>query len=170
MRSSCYKLFSLEVIKNNNLRFETNIKHGEDGLFVFEYLKCVDKFIYMPIPLWNILLRPGSATRVSFNKGKLTAITAIEKMMAYDNDAELQMELKKFLTKRTLYLLFEAMRSKNEYIEDVLGLRKRLRCECQLYMKTEKNYKQKMIYLFATFAPRTIVKYVLTKKQNIKRK
>ena len=110
LRSSCYKLFSMAIIKQNHLRFDPTIQHGEDGLFVFEYLKYVDQFVYFPDPLWNILERPGSATTVPYNRTKLSAVTAVEKMLAYPNNSvALTSELKKFLVQRTIYVLSEAL-------------------------------------------------------------
>lgn len=34
------KLFDLDIIKKNNLHFNERVKHGEDALFVREYLSC----------------------------------------------------------------------------------------------------------------------------------
>lgn len=61
--SSCYKLYSRDILLKNEIRFKENIFHGEDGLFVFEYLFQVDKVLYSNKPLWNILERPDSASR-----------------------------------------------------------------------------------------------------------
>lgn len=36
------KIFSAEIIKNNDIRFDESISNGEDALFVFEYLSHID--------------------------------------------------------------------------------------------------------------------------------
>ena len=42
------KIFLRDVIINNNIRFDTNLKYSEDILFVLEYLdKCKDKFYFI---------------------------------------------------------------------------------------------------------------------------
>lgn len=82
IQSACYKLFSIDVIKRNNLKFSSSISHGEDGLFVFEYLQFCKGIIFVYEPLWNILERPGSATTAPYNSKWLTMIDAIDSMIA----------------------------------------------------------------------------------------
>ena len=79
--SSCYKLFSMEAIRNRRLRFDESISHTEDGLFVFDYLKCCDGLYYEPLPLWNILERPNSATTSGYSSKMLSSIDAIDQMI-----------------------------------------------------------------------------------------
>lgn len=80
--SSCYKLFSMDVIEKNHLRFDEYISHTEDGLFVFDYLKCCAGLYYEPIPLWNILERSGSATTSGYTRKMLSSIDAIDQMIS----------------------------------------------------------------------------------------
>lgn len=82
LQSSCYKLFSSSIIKNNHLKFDTSIYHGEDGLFVYEYLQYCEGIIFSTEPLWNILERPGSATTSAYNSKWLTMIDAINVMLS----------------------------------------------------------------------------------------
>lgn len=42
------KIFSIEVIRNNKLRFEERIWCGEDGIFWHKYLCYIDKIIFAP--------------------------------------------------------------------------------------------------------------------------
>ena len=80
--SSCYKLFSMDIIEKNHLRFDEYISHTEDGLFVFDYLKCCAGLYYEPIPLWNILERSGSATTSGYTRKMLSSIDAIDQMIS----------------------------------------------------------------------------------------
>lgn len=157
LRSACYKLFSMKIIKENNLRFDENIKHGEDGLFVFEYLKCVSSFVYFPEPLWNILERPNSATQLPYSKSWLTAIDAVEKMLAYKNSQELDKELRNYKVRRMVSVLCHAIGNISLAEEDVKFLKKELRKECVGYLLKEDNLKNKLFYLFAVFSPVKIV-------------
>lgn len=165
LRSSCYKLFSMEVINRNNLRFDVNIKHGEDGLFVFEYLKNVDSFIYFTDPLWNIFRRPGSASRSPYNSFKMSAITAVERMLAYDNSKELSCELKIYYVSRTLGVLSEAFITKTIPQNDIKFMRKKLRQQFWIYMKLQKKIKLKLIYILETFFPSVLVAKILNKRR-----
>ena len=153
LRSACYKLFSLRIIRECALKFREDIRHGEDGLFVFEYLKHSDAFVYFPGLLWNILERPGSATTSPYNRSWLSAVTAAEAMLAYDNSPELHCELKKYLVQRTTTTLCCALASVNADKKDIAYLRRLLRGELGFYMKNEKSLKRRLFYLFESFAP-----------------
>ena len=41
--SPCAKLFVADIIKNNNLRYDTSMKYAEDAEFVFNYLKYCNR-------------------------------------------------------------------------------------------------------------------------------
>lgn len=58
------KAFNTRTLKNNNIRFRTDVSLGEDQIFVCEYLKCCQSLIDIHQPLGHILewdrhLRPG---------------------------------------------------------------------------------------------------------------
>lgn len=76
------KLFSMDVIEREHLRFDEAISHGEDGLFVFDYLKGCEGLYYEPILLWNALERPGSATRSGYTSKMLSALDAVDQMIS----------------------------------------------------------------------------------------
>lgn len=171
LRSSCYKLYSMSVINQNNIRFDCEIRHGEDGLFVFDYLKHVDKFYYFPDPLWNILERPGSSTRSPYNSTMISAITAVEKMLLYqDNSKALVCELKKHFVHRAIYVLGEALVAHPTPKKDVKMIRKKLRKQFWLYISLQNKLKPRIIYVFETFAPEILVKYLLRKRNEKRRK
>lgn len=104
--SSCYKLFSKHTLNVNSIRFNESISHTEDGLFVFKYLKACNGLHYEPIPLWNILERPGSATMSGYDKKLLTSIQAIDEMLAFpDNSPEVNAHLRIFRVHEALRIL-----------------------------------------------------------------
>ena len=47
LASSCHKLFSAEVIKKNNVRFEEKVYKGEDWRFVLDFLDVSDTAYYI---------------------------------------------------------------------------------------------------------------------------
>lgn len=104
--SSCYKLFSREVIERSGLRFDEQIAHTEDGLFVFNYLKECRGLHYEPLALWNILERPGSATTSGFHHSLLSSLDAIDQMIAYpENSSEIIDHLRLFKVHEALRIL-----------------------------------------------------------------
>lgn len=164
LRSACYKLFSMKVIRDKKIRFDQTIKHGEDGLFVFEYLKLIDLFIYLSEPLWNILERPGSATQSPYNQSWLSAIDAVDKMIAYENSTELDIQLKNYKVQRMVSVLCQAIINLKQNERDVVFLRSKLRKECVRYMVKEKNIKNKLFYLFAAYSPKKILMLYCVRK------
>ena len=81
LQSACYKLFSLDIIRKNNIMFDERFYYGEDGLFVFQYIEFSKGILYSSIPLWNIFERPGSATKSTFNTKMLTALNCVDEML-----------------------------------------------------------------------------------------
>lgn len=81
LRSSCFKLFKTSIVIDKKIQFNEKVSYGEDGLFVFEYLHYTNGIIYVPVPLWNILERPDSATMSPYTSKWLTWIDAIEIMI-----------------------------------------------------------------------------------------
>lgn len=87
LQSACYKLFDARRL--GGLRFREDIHHGEDGLFVYEALLRSSALVFSTEPKWDILSRPGSASRTPYNAKWLTAITAAEEMLSRAPDGEL---------------------------------------------------------------------------------
>ena len=166
LRSSCYKLFSMTVIRDNDISFAEDIKHGEDGLFVFEYLRKVDRFIYSPDPLWNILRRAGSTSRSPYTSDKMSAVVAVERMLAYENSEALSRELRKYYVRRILTILGDAILTGIDSEKDIFLLRRKLRQQCWIYMMLQKNFKLKLIYILETFGPTKLVNFILSKRNN----
>lgn len=149
IRSSCYKLFSMDVIRENHMQFEENIHHGEDGLFVFRYLCMVDAFKYVPKPLWNILDRPHSATTGKYNAKWLTAMDAVRKMMECPGipDEVLNL-LRAYLVDRILVVERTAIVTDPGNRKDIRFLRKNLRACYKDFFLVERTKKARL-YIFA---------------------
>lgn len=56
------KLFFNEIIKANNIIFDSKIAVWEDVLFVFEYLCYCKNIFYNPVPKYHYVYRVGSAS------------------------------------------------------------------------------------------------------------
>lgn len=56
------KVFKCSIVKENNLKFDSNITFGEDLLFVFEYIKKTKKILYIKETLYNYRIRKYSKT------------------------------------------------------------------------------------------------------------
>lgn len=127
--SACYKLFDLEVIRKNNIYFDSEILFGEDGLFVFCYLNHVKGMVYMDVFLWNVLVRGTSSTRTEYKEQFMTSLYGVEKMLVYPKEKSESIDtmLKAFLVTKALNMFrryldsgntgFEIPRKYREYIK-----------------------------------------------------
>ena len=51
--SNCWsKLFDLDIIKQNNIKFNCEIDYGEDYYFAYEYSKCANNLVIIDEPLY----------------------------------------------------------------------------------------------------------------------
>ena len=74
------KIFKREIIKKNMLKFDENIKHIEDLLFVMEYISKISNICLCSKTYYNYLQRNGSLVNSGFNMGKLTAFTSFNRI------------------------------------------------------------------------------------------
>lgn len=57
------KLFNLKIIKEHNLKFDTNTDLGEDTIFDFSYMKYISKVKLISYSGYNNLILPGTLSR-----------------------------------------------------------------------------------------------------------
>ena len=149
--SSCYKLFSRDLIENHHLRFDENIAHTEDGLFVFRYLKLCNGLHYEPLPLWNILERPGSATTSGYSCSLLTSLDAIDQMIGYpENSPEIVRHLRHFKVHEAVRILGMGIDSGQMSLNEEVRLINAIRfteCDCSRLSGVDKV--RRAIYLRA---------------------
>lgn len=91
------RLFRNEIIKKNNLRFETNVSYNEDGLFIAEYIchistpvRYVDSLVYRYYETDTSVME---STKRYFNPKVLTSFASLVRMyQCIAKDAELDTE------------------------------------------------------------------------------
>jgi hypothetical protein len=155
LQSSCYKLFDRNLI--DGLRFNSRISHGEDGLFVFEYLKKCQGMVFSTEPLWNILERPGSATTSPYNKKWLTAVEAASIIKEYGEvEPELSIPLGLYYIERIEMVENAAVCGEPLDRENIDYLRDKLRSNSQLLRGAD--CKQKLKYVVYAYAPLWLLK------------
>lgn len=94
IQSSCWnKIFKMDYIRDNGIKFQSDIKIGEDMVFLIRYLKECHTYIYIPMPLYNYRKNPTSALQnVYHGKSKLdseisglSAVTVLNEMTKDEN-------------------------------------------------------------------------------------
>ena len=160
--SSCYKLFSKSIIDRYGLRFQEDIHHAEDGLFVFQYLAKMDGLCYTPVPLWNILERPGSATTAPFNSKWLTTIIAIQTMMKTENiSQDVINNLKVYLVNRAIELAIIGLRAGRISNVELNGLRELIDQNWGIWTKKKKSLKRFLQGIAIRRMPRAVLEVLL---------
>ncbi|MCD7872605.1 MAG: glycosyltransferase [Clostridiales bacterium] len=71
-RSACNKLYKCSVISNYNLRFDENIKWGEDYPFNYFFLKKANKIISIEDVLYNYLMKRNGSITFGITKGSIS--------------------------------------------------------------------------------------------------
>ncbi|MGN0335144.1 MAG: glycosyltransferase family 2 protein [Lachnospiraceae bacterium] len=84
------KLYHLDIIRSNGLRFLDDVGTTEDMDFAFRYLQHCKRVIFSPEDrLYHYYQRSGAATHSNFSRSKLESIRTYEKMIAASTDEEL---------------------------------------------------------------------------------
>ena len=157
LRSSCYKLFCSKYLKG--MHFNESYYHGEDGLFVFEYLMKCPGLVFVTEPLWNILERPGSATNSPYNSKWLTAVDAAEQMLQYNFDSELKDVLIMNVIDRTEVVEKTAIRSGKVSEEELLYLKNKLSEYKKAFFSKKRSAKEYVKYVLYTVCPIPLVRF-----------
>lgn len=85
------KLYNRKVIKDNDLKFNSEIRFCEDVLFNYEYAKFIDNAYYSPVKKYIYTIRDGSTMRqpvMSIND-KCIDIVEVFKMIVDESEGEL---------------------------------------------------------------------------------
>lgn len=161
LQSSCYKIFDLAIIEKSDLCFDTNIHHGEDGLFVFQYLQYVDSIFYSTRPFWNILERENSATMAPYNNRWLSIIEPIDIMLTMNTyGLEVEKSLKEYRIKRILILAKAYFKSGKLERSDTKQIREYAKKSAADLGKLEISIKKKMALICICVCPSILLKLI----------
>ena len=75
------KFFSISIINDNKLRFDTEISLCEDALFCQEYITFCKKIIYLPFALYHYSINSTSFTHAKISKRTCSVFNAYEKIL-----------------------------------------------------------------------------------------
>lgn len=75
------KLFSADLIKKNNIKFNEEVHFCEDLLFCCESFLKAEKLIYDTNPYYHYILHENNISQTLFNRKKITALYSLEKII-----------------------------------------------------------------------------------------
>jgi len=88
LQSACHKLFETERAKG--IFFDPSILHGEDRLYVYQYLKRCERVAFFPDGLWKVYEREASASRKAPDMRWMGMIRAMDFLAADEEDPEIR--------------------------------------------------------------------------------
>lgn len=80
----CNKLFKLEIIKDNNVRFHEDIHVNENVLFLLDFSKYAFRYSFGNEMLYNFLYNTNGATHGKFNLKKVSILSSYVRLLTYD--------------------------------------------------------------------------------------
>lgn len=111
-------LFKLEVIKRNNILFNSNLKHGEDMLFVYSVYCHANKILVLDKVFYNQVLSPNSASRKPIKiKVLFDSLLFLSELTEYVNELNLTNEFKQELRNlsKRIFIIPLILESKSEF-------------------------------------------------------
>lgn len=151
LKSSCYKLYDMHIIRENGILFNHDIQNGEDGLFVCQYLQYIENLYYLPEQLWVILNRANSATRSSFKPTQLSILRAIEKMDSYSKTKDDNVFFKQYRAERIYYFAWQLILAKYDDPKIIREMRSFILGCASTYFTGNYKVQSKLKYLYMIF-------------------
>lgn len=104
------KIFKRELLEN--LRFNEDVKFGEDFNFLYNYLKKVKKVAYNNDKLYKYIVRPGSETTKKFSESKMSFVYYLENLLKEEQDPAIKHVIACWLAFTGVSMLFLAKKHK----------------------------------------------------------
>lgn len=123
------KVFSSDIIKKNNLKFDEKLHYCEDLFFVTEYVKHCKKYCYINKALYNYRMRQSSASFSFLDKKNVSILEAYKRLInKYNTQKEILLNLKykyllnyyklqKFIDKNNKDILWELFKEESKILK-----------------------------------------------------
>lgn len=158
------KLYHLDIIRDNGLRFLDDVGITEDLDFSFRYLQYCKNVIFSPEDsLYHYYQHRGAATHSSFSSRQMESIRTYEKMIAMSTDKELILIVEEEICNTVINLILSYQNSQIQDAEIWKNLRYYLRRYLKTYCKSNRYGRNRKIQaLLAYYAPKL---YAVLKNQ-----
>lgn len=161
------KLYHLDIIRKNALKFLDDVGTTEDLDFAFRYLQYCKTVVFSPEDrLYHYYQRPDAATHGGFSQKKLEAIRTYEKMISSTADKEMIRAAQEEICNTAVNLMWMYQ---NSDVKDI-KVKQTIKRYIQIYLKKYCGSKQhgtgrKIQAILAGYAPRlyTCLKNRVTK-------
>ena len=121
------KLFDLNIIKQNNIKFDKDINYCEDLIFVLNYIRFINRIRYISKPLYFYRMRKTSITKQGcLNEKNITILKALEILMKMNKDDEETVKKLEFEYLLYYYQLKKIMKSNEVVNYEILKKEKKI--------------------------------------------
>ena len=90
----CNKLFKIDIIKNNNIRFREDIHINENIVFILDFAYFARKYVFDNELLYNFVQHKNSALNEKFNLKKVSVLSSYVRLLEYDLEAPVLNKIK----------------------------------------------------------------------------
>lgn len=113
--SVCFKLFKKDIIKNFHLSFRTDVSNFEDLLFLSKYLEHCALVVYDDKVGYCRIVRLDGVSFSKYSSHKLTAIKALDEMIAdLSQDKRLQKKVVRNKLNTLLWFMYQDFKSESK--------------------------------------------------------
>lgn len=107
-RSVCNRAFSRLLLINESLAF-TNLKNGEDGIFLIEVYSKANKIIYLPFAGYHYIFNKSSATQISKDEKFIYSISLFHEVAKKLSDRFTEFDYMKVINTHFLNAFIETI-------------------------------------------------------------
>ena len=145
--------FSLDIIRENNVSFPSDMRNGEDFIFMIEYFKHCDEVIHLKKPLYNYRINENGITQ-NFTLSKIDdAVKTLQyryQLLDLNFHENTKANISLFIQNKYIQVLFDymALAYKNKEFSYVQIIKNNKYCQRLLNDKSESlvtNLKRKII-------------------------
>lgn len=150
------KLYKLDLIEQNNLRYDMNCILVEDALFNHQYMSCCMQSYYVDCPLYHYITRSNSLTNQSFKEKNwklLESYRNIIKFCGLQKDKELDVLLNENYLNHEITILKKMKFSKTPVDrEKMQWLKEKVKSEIRsIWCAHNISLKRKLMAIYLSF-------------------
>ncbi|NMD70860.1 glycosyltransferase family 2 protein [Bacillus sp. DNRA2] len=128
--SSCNKLYKKSIIEKHNIRFDTEILHGEDAIFNIDYLFHCRKIKILDTPFYVYQQRQGSLINHYYEDKEKAQVLLFNKLNNYLSNhihSDIKKELHAYYLMEFSYVIFQnctSINSMSDFVNAIKNTRK----------------------------------------------
>lgn len=163
----CSKLVNRNIINKYNIRFDTNLKYGEDQLFFLNVAEKCDEYVYINKALYMYDRRNESAITNRYCEGLINNFMYLQNeiISVFEKNSFINIENKIILNKKLIHSIWKSLNNDVNNIR-MCGVKKYLSNTQEILTKADKLlYKQ--AYVKNSKLEKVITKSVISRKKYI---